>query len=171
MPYFEHDKTTLVGLARIHSDRDGWATISLRFGYLKPDGSTYDNAYGTDPLDSLEVSNMVGADGTAYGWYLRFDSLYRQTLSDLKPKYELLSSLQRKLDRWEKEWGEPTTFGAFAHRVAKALSVTRYIKLSEGTNSNGYWIDTDTQYLAYYLDRAVQIAVDERQPKAEAAHA
>jgi hypothetical protein len=157
----EHDESHKIAFVR-HSGQtpqDAWFQTSVQFGYLSDDCREFDRPYGTDPLDALEISAMVGPEGNQYGWHLRYYNLHNAELYDLSQRVNLLKGVFAKLSKWEKEWGDPFTFGTYCQRVLKAIGAHAYIRMDQHPEPGGMWEVWRPDSLAYHLDRKLTEAV------------
>lgn len=157
----EHDSKHLIAFVRNvkPSHQDNYHNLEMSFVYLSDSTQEIDSPYGTDPLDSLELTTMISPDGTQYGWNFRYCTIYRATLIDLEPRVALFKVVNRKLTHWAKEWGDPNTFGTYALRICKAIGAPAYLRAESGPRENaGYWQTYPLDGLVYHLDRCVSQA-------------
>lgn len=76
--------------------------------------------------DSRERTNL-------YGWAARFEDVYAVDARKAESMLRTLKMVDRKLEKFDAEWGRPDKFSTFVIRAAKAIGARRLIVRRSGS--------------------------------------
>jgi hypothetical protein len=132
---------------------------------LDPDGTPRNGGY-RDPLDSLTATaqwsreDASSSDGTAqpYGWTVAYHDAYHVTFEDAERMLTTLRTVRKSFERIAADAGQPSDFGAYALRFARAIGADRAMFRPDPATapswlSQGEWITLDVADIPSWFAR------------------
>ena len=130
----------------IFSDGRDIGIFSVTFQYLNENGSprnfggssweAYDQG---DYMDSLELRSQYSMEKgytTAYGWSVEYKDAHSVNLRVARAMVKTLGKIERKLEAYNKKWGEAANFAGYITRVANAMNVKGILVRKSGHGSS-----------------------------------
>lgn len=103
-----------------------------------------------------QADNRPDQAGDSYAWEVQTEDRHFR-LHDLERIVKVMRAIDKKLQRWQTEWGHPATFGEYVRRVLRALPVSvRVHDRIEGSFRKGSeWPMTDGSTVVCVVDSAI----------------
>jgi hypothetical protein len=143
--------------------------VNVSMSFVEAEISEFDTVdkvrnFGCDnPRHDLCVTaqgDTADQDRPLYAWEVSYSTIYRATLSDLRPKVNELRRIERKLARLEESEGPAMLFWQYVVRVCRVTGA-KVIKCVEQNGQNyddNVYAVVPAQQLPYTIERAVSEA-------------
>jgi len=126
-----------------HTINKGWDDYS--FGHINFRITAIDDNGETLLFDQPEYCGIiiscqynadeVDADNPRfYAWDISYECHGSINLESAERKYKSLKKIDKKLEKYRKEWGVANTYADYVKRALKAMGVTRIIKAETGSS-------------------------------------